>query len=91
MMKSIKAPIDKCGRVTLPIQYRKKLGIEKYDKVEIEFKGNGIFIYKLTEKDILKSKLDDVMLAVGECKEIDPEEVATLVSILSKLVKEGAE
>lgn len=89
MVKSIKAPIDKCGRVTLPIQYRKKLGIEKYDKVEIEFKGNGIFIYKLTEQDILKSKLDDVMLAANACKEIDPGEVATLVSILSKLVKEG--
>lgn len=89
MIKSIKAPIDECGRVTLPIQYRRELGIEKYDKVDVVFRDNGVFIYKLTEQDILKSKLDDVMLAVGECKEIDPGEVATLVSILSKLVKEG--
>ena len=89
MIKSIKAPIDECGRVTLPIQYRRELGIEKYDKVDVVFRDNGVFIYKLTEQDILKSKLDDVMSAVSECKEIDPGEVATLVSILSKLVKEG--
>ena len=88
-MKSIKCKVDNLGRITLPIQYRRALGIEPHNRVNIEFKDNGIFVYKQTEKDVLKSKLGDVVLAVSECKEIDAGEVATVVNILSKLVKEG--
>ena len=89
MQKSIKCKVDDLGRIVLPIQYRRALGILPKDKVDMEFKDNGIFVYKQTEKDVLKRKLGDVVLAVSECKEIDPGEVATVVSILSKLVKEG--
>ena len=91
MQKSIKCKVDDLGRIVLPIQYRRALGILPKDKVDMEFKENGIFVYKQTEKDVLKSKLGDVVLAVSECKDIDPGEVATVVNILSKLVKEGAE
>ena len=91
MQKSIKCKVDDLGRIVLPIQYRRALGILPKDKVDMEFKNNGIFVYKQTEKDVLKSKLGDVVLAVSECKDIDPGEVATVVNILSKLVKEGAE
>lgn len=85
-MKTIKCKVDDLGRITLPIQYRRALEIESHDRVNIEFKDNGIFVYKQTEKDILASKLDDVMLAVSNCKEIDAGETATVVRILSKLV-----
>ena len=85
-MITIKCKVDDLGRITLPIQYRRALGIETHDKVEMEFRDNGLFIFKQNEKDVLKSKLDDVMLAVSESKDIDPGEVATVVSILSKLV-----
>lgn len=85
-MKSIKCKVDDLGRITLPIQYRRALAIEPHDKVDIEFQDNGIFVFKQTEKDILASKFDDVILAVSECKEIDAGEVATVVKILSKLV-----
>ena len=91
MQKSIKCKVDDLGRIVLPIQYRRALGILPKDKVDMEFKDNGIFVYKQTEKDVLKRKLGDVVLAVSECKEIDAGEVATVVNILSKLVKEGAE
>lgn len=89
MQKSIKCKVDDLGRIVLPIQYRRALGILPKDKVDMEFKDNGIFVYKQTEKDVLKRKLGDVVLAVSECKEIDAGEVATVVNILSKLVKEG--
>lgn len=86
MSKSIKCKVDDLGRITLPIQYRRTLNIHPKDRVDIEFRDNGIFVFKQTEKDVLQSKLDDVMIAVSECKEIDAGEVATVVSILSKLV-----
>lgn len=86
MKGTIKKKVDALGRITLPIEYRRTLGIEVHDEVNLEFSENGIFVYKQTEKDELISKLNDVMLAVNDCKEIDPSEVATVVSILSKLV-----
>ena len=86
---TIKCKVDDLGRITLPIQYRRALGIESHDYVDMQFKDNGMFVFKATEMDVLKSKLEDVMLAIGDCKEIDPEETATVVDILSKLVKEG--
>ena len=89
MQKSIKCKVDDLGRIVLPIQYRRALGILPKDKVDIEFKNNGIFVFKQTEKDVLNNKIGEVVLAVSECKEIDPKEVATVVSILSKLVKAG--
>ena len=88
MKEFIKRKVDDLGRITLPIEFRRTLGIEVHDKVNLQFKDNGIFVYKQTEEDILKRKLEDVILAVSECKEIDAGEVATVVSILSKLVKE---
>jgi bifunctional DNA-binding transcriptional regulator/antitoxin component of YhaV-PrlF toxin-antitoxin module len=91
MKEFIKRKVDDLGRITLPIEFRRTLGIEVQDKVNVQFKDNGIYVFKQTEQEILNSKLDDVILAVSECKEIDDGEVATVVSILSKLVKEGAE
>lgn len=91
MKEFIRRKVDNLGRISLPIEFRRTLGIEVHDKVDIEFRDNGLFVFKQTEQDVLKSKLDDVILAANDCKEIEPDEVATLVTILSKLVKEGAE
>ena len=90
-MVSIKCKVDDLGRITIPVQYRNFLGIVPHDRLDVEMNERALIVRKMTEKDILKNKLDDVMQAVGECKEIDPGEVATVVNILSKLVKEGAE
>ena len=90
MGKSAKCKVDALGRITIPHHIRLATGICPHDRVDVVIRDNGLFIYKLTEEEILKNKLDDVMLAVSECKEIDPGEVATVVSILSKLVKEDA-
>lgn len=40
----MKRPIDKLGRVSLPAEYRKELGIECGDYVEIEFKNGSIVV-----------------------------------------------
>lgn len=86
MKEFIKRKVDDLGRITLPIEFRRTLGIEVQDNVNLQFKDNGIFVYKQTEEDILKNKLEDVILAVNDCKDINAGEVATVVKILSKLV-----
>lgn len=86
MNEFIRRKVDDLGRITLPIEFRRTLGIEVQDNVNLQFKDNGIYVYKQTEKDVLQSKLEDVILAVNDCKDIDAGEVATVVSILSKLV-----
>lgn len=86
MKEFIKRKVDDLGRITLPIEFRRTLGIEVHDKVNMQFKDNGIYVYKQTEEDILKNKLEDVILAVNDCKDINAGEVATVVKILSKLV-----
>lgn len=86
MKEFIRRKVDDLGRITLPIEFRRTLGIEVHDKVNLQFKDNGIFVYKQTEEDILKRKLEDVILAVNDCKDINAGEVATVVKILSKLV-----
>jgi AbrB family looped-hinge helix DNA binding protein len=86
MKEFIRRKVDDLGRITLPIEFRRTLGIEVQDKVNVQFKDNGIYVFKQTEEDILKNKLEDVILAVNDCKDIDAGEVATVVKILSKLV-----
>lgn len=86
MKEFIKRKVDDLGRITLPIEFRRNLGIEVQDKVNVQFKDNGIYVFKQTEEDILKNKLEDVILAVNDCKDINAGEVATVVKILSKLV-----
>ena len=84
-MKSIKCKVDDLGRITLPIQYRRALSIEPHDKVDIEFQDNGIFVFKQTDKDVLKAKIEDVVFAVNCCYKIADEERDRLVEILNKL------
>lgn len=86
MKEFIKRKVDDLGRITLPIEFRRTLGIEVQDKVNVQFKDNGIYVFKQTEQDILKKKLEDVIFAVNDCKDINAGEVATVVKILSKLV-----
>ena len=90
-MKTIKCKVDNLGRIVLPIQYRKALGIEAHDYVDMEFKNNGMFVFKATEKDVLRTKMDDVIIAACDCPKISVDEMETLTDIFSKLVKEGAE
>ena len=48
MKEFIKRKVDDLGRITLPIEFRRTLGIEVHDKVNMQFKDNGIYVYKQT-------------------------------------------
>lgn len=43
----IKRKFDKCGRIVIPIECKKTLGIEKNDEVEMFLIKNGILIKKV--------------------------------------------
>lgn len=88
MDEFIRRKVDDLGRITLPIEFRRTLGIDVHDKVNMQFKDNGIYIYKQTEKDVLQSKLEDVILAACDCPKISVDEMETLTDIFTKLVKE---
>ena len=88
MDEFIRRKVDDLGRITLPIEFRRTLGIDVHDKVNMQFKDNGIYVFKQTEQEILISKLDDVMFAAHECKEVSQDEMLTLTDIFTKLVKE---
>lgn len=57
----MKRCIDRCGRLSIPSEYRKELGLEIGDEARIELKDNKIIISKPSDvdvKDILINKLE---------------------------------
>lgn len=43
--------LDKLGKLTIPVEMRKELGIKNGDKVNIELKDDKIIITKYVEKN----------------------------------------
>lgn len=41
-----KRKLDELGRVIIPIDFRKKIGLKPYDSVDVYIKGNFILIEK---------------------------------------------
>lgn len=83
---SIKCKVDSLGRVTLPIQYRRALNIDVRDDVNIEFKDNGLYLYKEDNTDALKKKINDIIEVASDCAVLNGNEREELNKILSKLV-----
>lgn len=83
---SIKCGVDSLGRVTLPVQYRRALNIEVKDDVSVEFKDNGLFIYKEDETTIRRRKINDIVEMANDCKVLNGKERESLSKILSKLL-----
>lgn len=83
---AIKCNIDNSGRVTIPHLYRKALGIEDFDCINVLLINNGLFIYKENEEDILKRKINDIIDIAKDCAVLNGNEREELNKILSKLV-----
>lgn len=87
----IKCKTDKLGRVSIPVQYRRALGIETEDEVDMVFTGKGVLIFKETDEEILERKCNDIMCASYECKDMNVEDREKLGELLMKLIEECAE
>ena len=57
--------IDKIGRLVIPIEYYKKLGISREDEVEIFSTNDEIIIRKYNEVDKLEIDFDNLICKYG--------------------------
>lgn len=80
---------DKLGRLTLPSQYRRALGIKSEEEVSMMFTGDCMLIFKETEDEILERKCNDIMQASYSCKDMSVSERTKLGELLMKLIGEG--
>ena len=70
----MKREIDSVGRICIPIEYRREIGVNNFDVVDIELKGTQIIITnpKRTDmKDILINKLYNLKEVNNEHDGID--------------------
>ena len=87
----IKCKTDKLGRISIPAQYRRALGIKPEEEVNMVFNGKGMFVYKETKEEILSRECNNIMNEALKSEDISMKEYTMLQVIFKKLVKECAE
>jgi bifunctional DNA-binding transcriptional regulator/antitoxin component of YhaV-PrlF toxin-antitoxin module len=87
----IKCKTDKLGRLSIPAPYRRELGIEPQEEVSMVFTGEGMYVFKETEEEILERKCNEVMSAAFTCKDMNVEDRERLGELLVKLIGECEE
>ena len=66
----IEKTIDNLGRVVLPIDYRRKFGLDKSPKVKIFLRNDGIYITALNQGCVICGELaaiDNELKVCAEC------------------------
>jgi DNA-binding transcriptional regulator/RsmH inhibitor MraZ len=84
----IKCKTDKLGRLSIPAQYRRELGIEPQEEVSVTFDGKCMYVFKETESEILERKCNEIMRAAYN-KNMSLEERDRLGELLVKLIGES--
>ena len=87
MRNAIELKVDPLGRITIPSQYRKALGMYGGEIVKMEYKDRQLIVWKPSKTD-LEMHIDNLMCAAKESKAITEVEYAELELISKKLVKE---
>ena len=87
----IKCKTDKLGRISIPAQYRRALGIKPEEEVSMVFNGKGMFVFKETKEEILNRECNNIMNEALKSEDISMKEYTMLQVIFKKLVKENAE
>ena len=65
----IEREVDNLGRVVLPIEFRKKLGIERNSKVSITMDDDTVLIKASEKRCPMCKKQTDLDLMLGICSE----------------------
>lgn len=84
----IKCKTDKLGRVSIPAQFRRALGIKPEEEVSMMFDGKCMYVFKETESEIIERKCNDIMSAAFNCEDMNGEEREKLGELLMKLIEE---
>jgi bifunctional DNA-binding transcriptional regulator/antitoxin component of YhaV-PrlF toxin-antitoxin module len=87
----IKCKTDKLGRVSIPAQFRRALGIKPEEEVSMMFDGKCMYVFKETESEIIERKCNDIMSAAYNCKDMNGEEREQLGELLMKVMGECEE
>ena len=87
----IKCKTDKLGRISIPAQYRRALGIKPEEEVSMVFNGKGMFVFKETKEELLNRECNNIMNEALKSDDISMKEYTMLQVIFKKLVKECAE
>lgn len=58
--------VDELGRVVLPIELRRTLGIEEKDALEIFVEGESIILKKYQPEDSVEGKVKSLIAKFGE-------------------------
>lgn len=64
-MNGIVRKIDNLGRLVIPAEYLKKLGIEKETEVEIFSTNDEVIVRKYNEKDKLERDFENLICKYG--------------------------
>jgi DNA-binding transcriptional regulator/RsmH inhibitor MraZ len=84
----IKCKTDKLGRVSLPAQFRRALGIQTEEEISMMFDGKYMYVFKETESEIIERKCNDIMSAAFNCEDMNGEEREKLGELLMKVMGE---
>jgi bifunctional DNA-binding transcriptional regulator/antitoxin component of YhaV-PrlF toxin-antitoxin module len=87
----IKCRTDKLGRISMPAQFRRALGIKPEEEVSMMFDGKCMYVFKETEEEILERKCNDIMSASFGCEDMNGEDREQLGELLMKLIGECVE
>ena len=60
-------PVDALGRVVIPVELRRNLGIDTNDSLEIYVEGQFIMLKKYEPACIFCGNADDVRMIHGKC------------------------
>ena len=67
-MSTINVEIDKLGRIVIPVKFRKKLGLQKEDKISISLEEDSLIIRSLKRSCALCGECDGVREDVRICE-----------------------
>jgi DNA-binding transcriptional regulator/RsmH inhibitor MraZ len=87
----IKCKTDKLGRISLPAQFRRALGIQTEEEISMMFDGKYMYVFKETEEEILERKCNDIMSAAFNCEDMNDGDRVKLGELLMKVMGESAE
>ena len=57
--------VDKLGRIVIPAEFRKSLGVQLGDEVEIMFKGNTVIFQKHDERCVFCGSNDNIEMLIN--------------------------
>lgn len=83
MNNAFKVKVDSLGRVTIPIEIRRHLGIKPLEKINVVCDGERVIVFK--NETELDKQIRELMVGLEGTSKLSNKEYDTLCEILEKL------